>query len=130
MTLLTSYFVKKEKEVYDTSDAFLSLSNGRCLAPCPVYDLWIFKDGRVIYKGIENAEKLGVHKMYLSLEALKHLDLLLSKMSTEDIGGIRERKKPLRLLKFKGKRIVYQSNRISGSLLELDHLFKAIIKSL
>lgn len=130
MTLLTSYFTKKQKQSYNIKDAFLSLSKGRCLNDCPVYDLWIFKDGQVVYNGIENVEKQGIHKMLISHEAIKHLNQLLIELGPEDIGNIRERKKPLTLLKFKGKRIVYQSTKASGNLLELDRLFESIIKSL
>jgi hypothetical protein len=130
MTLLTTYFTRKQKQSYNIKDAFLSLSKGRCLNDCPVYDLWIFKDGQVIYNGIENVEKQGIHKMLISHEAIKHLHQLLLELGPDDIGNIRERKKPLTLLKFKGKRIVYQSNRASGNLLELDRLFDSIINSL
>lgn len=130
MTLLTTYFTKKHKQSYDVKDAFLSLSKGKCLVDCPVYDLLIFCDGQVIYNGIENVEKEGVHKMLISHEAIKHLNNLLLDMKPEDLGGVRERKKPLTLLKFKNKRIVYQSNRVSGSLYELDRLFESIISSL
>ncbi|HEX9827808.1 MAG TPA: DUF6438 domain-containing protein [Flavobacteriaceae bacterium] len=130
MTLLTTYFTKKQKQSYNIKDAFISLSKGRCLNSCPVYDLWIFKDGQVVYNGIENVEKQGIHKMLISHEAIKHLHHLLLELAPEDIGNIRERKKPLTLLKFKGKRIVYQSTRVSGNLLELDRLFESIIKSL
>lgn len=130
MTLLTTYFTKKQKLSYNVKDAFLSLSKGRCLNDCPVYDLWIFKDGQVVYNGIENVQKVGIHKMLISHEAIKYLNQLLLEMKSEDLGNIRERKKPLTLLKFKGKRIVYQSSKVNGSLLELDQLLDSIIKSL
>ena len=130
MALLTSYFVKKQKQSYDIKDSFLSLSKGKCLDDCPVYDLLIFKNGQVVYNGIENVEKKGIHKMLISFEAVKHLNQLLMDLSPLDLGGIREKRKPLTLLKFKGKRIVYQSGRVSGSLKELDSLLESIIKSL
>jgi hypothetical protein len=130
MTLLTSYFVQKQKPTYKRNDAFLSLSKGKCLDDCPVYDLLIFNDGQVIYKGIEHVEKIGIHKMSISLEAISHLNDLLNKMVPQNIGSLRERKKPLSLLKFNGKRIVYQSTKINGSLLELDNLLDSIVKSL
>lgn len=130
MALLTSYFVKKQKQSYDIKDAFISLSKGKCLNDCPVYDLWIFKTGQVIYNGIEHVEKKGIHKMFISLEAVKHLNELLLTISPEDLGNVKERKKPLTLLKFKGKRIVYQSNRVSGCIKELDNLLESIIKSI
>ena len=130
MTLLTSYFAKRQKQTYNVKDAFLSLSKGKCLADCPVYDLWIFKDGQVVYNGIENVEKKGTHKMFISHEALKYLNELISEMKPKDIGSVREKKKPLTLLKFKDKRIVYQSSRVSGSLMELDRLLDSIVKSL
>lgn len=130
MALLTSYFVKKQKQTYDIKDALMSISKGRCLNDCPVYDLWIFKNGQVVYNGLENVEKRGIHKMSISLEAIKHLNQLLMGMSPNDLGNTRERKKPLTLLKFKGKRIVYQSTRAVGNLKELDNLLESIIKSL
>lgn len=130
MTLLTSYFMKRQKQSYNLKDAVLSLSKGKCLDDCPVYDLWIFKNGQVIYKGIENVEKSGTHRMFISTEAIKHINQLLLNLMPEDIGSTRERKKPLTLLKFKGKRIVYQSSRVSGYLMELDHLLESIVKSI
>ncbi|MGM5469137.1 DUF6438 domain-containing protein [Flavobacteriaceae bacterium LMO-SS05] len=122
--------MKKQKLSYNINDAFLSLSKGRCLYDCPVYDLWIFKDGQVVYNGIENVEKQGIRKMQISQEAIKYLDQLLVEMGPKDIGNIRDRKKPLILLKFKGKRIVYQSSKVSGNLLELERMFESIIKSI
>lgn len=122
--------MKKQKQSYDIKDAFLSLSKGKCFDDCPVYDLWIFKNGQVIYNGIENVDKKGIHKMFISYEAVKHLNQLLIDMSPEDLGNIRERKKPLTLLKFRNKRIVYLSSRANGSLKELDNLLESIIKSL
>jgi len=130
MTLLSTYFTKRHKHSYNIKNAFLSLSKGKSLIDCPVYDLWIFSDGQVIYNGIENVEKEGIHKMLISHEAIKHLNNLLLEMKPEDLGSVRERKKPLTLLKFKNKRIVYQSIRVSGSLCELDRLFESIINSL
>lgn len=130
MASLTTYFTKRDRQTYNVKDAFISLSKGKCLNDCPVYDLWVFSDGQVIYNGIENVQKEGIHKMLLSQEAIKYLNQLLLEMKPEDIGGIKERKKPLTLLKFKKKRIVYQSSRISGGLKELEHLFESIIKSL
>jgi hypothetical protein len=130
MASLTTYFTKRQTQSYNVKDAFISLSKGKCLNDCPVYDLLIFGDGQVIYNGIENVQKEGIHKMLLSHEAIKYLNQLLLEMKPEDIGSIKERKKPLTLLKFKKKRIVYQSSRVSGSLRELEHLFESIIKSL
>ena len=73
-------------------------------------------------------EKEGVHKMLISHEAIELLNNLLLGMKPERVRRCsRERKKPLTLLKFKNKRIVYQSNRVSGSLYELDRLFESII---
>lgn len=130
MSILASYFTRRQRQSYNIKNALISLSKGKCLNDCPVYDLWIFRDGHVVYNGIENVQKKGVHKMMISFEAIKHLNLLLSKISSEDIGNIRERKKPLTLLKFNGKRIVYQSSKVRGGLLELDQLLESITNSL
>lgn len=130
MALLATYFSKRHKQSYNIKDAFLSLSKGKCINECPVYDLWIFKDGLVVYNGIENVEKQGIHRLFISLEAVKHINHLLLNMGPEDLGNNNQRKKPLTLLKFKGKRIVYQTSRIGGSLLELDRLLESIVENL
>ena len=130
MTLLTEYFIKSQKHTHNVKDAFLSLSKGSSLTDCPVYDLWIFRDGQVIYNGIENVDKKGTHKMLISHEALKYLNELILEMKPKDLGGVREKKKPLTLIKFKDKRIVYQSSKAGGSLMELDRLLDSIVKSL
>lgn len=130
MSILASYFTRRQRQSYNIKNALISLSKGKCLNDCPVYDLWIFRDGHVVYNGIENVQKKGVHKMMISFEAIKHLNRLLSEISSEDIGNIRERKKPLTLLKFNGKRIVYQSSKVRGGLLELDQLLESITNSL
>ena len=130
MALLTSYFTRKQKQAHNVKNALISLSKGKCLNDCPVYDLWVFRDGQVVYNGIENVQKKGIHKMMIPFEAIKHLNRLLIGVSPEDLGNICERKKPLTLLKFKDKRIVYQSSKVKGDLLELDKLLESIIKSL
>ena len=127
MILITSCATNKKVDVVDTNKAFISLSKGKCLGSCPVYDLWIFKDGKVVYSGLENVEKKGIHETKISLEQINELCKLVKKASDVEAGDIRGRDIPLSILKFKDKRIVYQSLKIKGNLLIINNLINNIV---
>lgn len=61
---------KVEKTILDTM-AFIS--RGHCYGRCPVYEAMIFNNGIVIYKGIENVDKNGLHHAKLSQTQLDAL---------------------------------------------------------
>ena len=62
MILVASCKTSSKTKIIDTQRALISLSKGRCLGNCPVYDLWVFKNGNVIYNGIDNVNKTGIHE--------------------------------------------------------------------
>ena len=126
MTLLTSYFVSKQEKLKDTNDAFLSLSKGKCQNNCPVYDLWIFENGQVIYKGIENVVKMGVHTTTISTDVVRKMNDFILNSNSRDIGDAKGRDNPLTIIKFNNKKIVFQSQRAKGNLLELNNLLEHI----
>lgn len=130
MTLLTSYFVSKQEKLKDTNDALLSLSKGKCQNNCPVYDLWIFENGQVIYKGIENVSKEGVHTITISTDLVRKMYDLILNCNPRDIGGAKGRDNPLTIIKFNNKKVVFQSQRAKGNLLELNNLLEHIASTI
>jgi len=54
------------------SDA-LSFSRTACFGQCPVYQVYIFSDGVVVYNGEANVEKSGVHKFKFSPDIFTRL---------------------------------------------------------
>lgn len=126
MILVASCKTQKRPQLIDTDKAFISLSKGRCLGKCPVYDLWVFKDGRVLYNGIDNVLKKGVQETSISLAQIDTLEKLIPTIKHHNINDVISRDKPLTILKFNNKRIVYQSSKSRGNLLFISNLLNNI----
>lgn len=118
--------MNKERMPLNTEDAILCLSKGRCLNNRPVFDLWVFDNGQVIYKGIENVDKLGIIKTNLPFDTVGRIKYLIDQISAAEVGDTKGRDNPLTLLKHKNKKIVFQSSRVKGNLLELNNLLEYI----
>ena len=130
MTLLTSYIVSKQTRHENMGDALLSLSRGKCSNGRPVYDLWVFESGYLIYKGISNVEKNGIHKTAIPLDTVNRIKSYLSSLSSNDVGDSKGRDNPLTIIKYDNKKIVYQSSRAKGALLELNNLLEHFANSI
>ena len=126
MTLLTSYFVSKQRVPENTDEAFISLSKGKSLDNRPVFDLWIFENGQVVYKGIENVDKVGVEKSIVPLDVVSKIKNLINQSNQNEIGDAKGRDNPLTIIKHNGRKIVFQSSRVKGNLLELNNLLEHI----
>ena len=46
--------------VWNPGEKFVAISSGTCSGSCPVYELYVFKDGRVIFIGRKDTGRLGV----------------------------------------------------------------------
>ena len=46
--------------VWNPGDKFIGVSSGTCDGTCPVYELYVFDDGRVVFSGRKNTSKVGV----------------------------------------------------------------------
>ncbi|WP_440121567.1 DUF6438 domain-containing protein [Tenacibaculum sp. Ill] len=90
-------------------EAFLYYGKTQCLGKCPVFDMYVFKDGTVLYEGIKNVPKLGVHEF-----SIKSGDVQEIKKELEKIDFTKKEKLtrdfPNTVLKFKGKRLAIQKN--------------------
>lgn len=90
-------------------EAFLYYGKTQCLGKCPVFDMYLFKDGKVLYEGIKNVSKLGMHEFSIKTEdvdeikkELEKIDFTTKEKLTRDF--------PNTVLKFKGKRLAIQKN--------------------
>lgn len=55
-------------------DIYIARQGGGCLGACPVYNIYVFKDGRVVFQGIQNTAAAGVRRKRISpknFEALR-----------------------------------------------------------
>jgi hypothetical protein len=46
--------------LWEPGDKFVAISSGSCNGTCPVYELYVFEDGRVVYSGRKDTSRLGV----------------------------------------------------------------------
>ena len=58
------------------------------------------------------------------------LKSFIMNLMPNDIGNSKGRDTPLNILKYGNKKIVYQTTRIKGKLLELDNLLDHIVKNI
>jgi hypothetical protein len=46
--------------LWEPGDKFVGISGGSCNGTCPVYELYVFEDGRVVFSGRKDTAKSGV----------------------------------------------------------------------
>lgn len=46
--------------LWEPGDTFIGISGGTCAGRCPVYELYLFDDGRVVFSGRKDTKKTGV----------------------------------------------------------------------
>ncbi|CAM1365723.1 hypothetical protein TOREUM_30381 [Tenacibaculum litoreum] len=105
MTLVkcsSSKNIKKE-------EAFLYYGKTQCLGKCPVFDMYLFKDGKVLYEGIKNVSKLGMHQFSIKTEDVEEIKKELEKIDFTTKEKL-TRDFPNTVLKFKRKRLAIQKN--------------------
>ncbi len=45
--------------LWNPGDKFIGVSGGTCSGTCPVYELYVFDDGRVVFNGRKDTSKVG-----------------------------------------------------------------------
>lgn len=94
-----------------------------CLGKCPVFDLYIFDEGKALYNGIRNVDKKGKHYFVVSKIMLDKIQREIIKLNTEN-SGKSTRDLPNTILKFLGKKLIVQDSR---KIAVLDELVRQII---
>ena len=59
--------------LWEPGDKFIGISGGSCNGTCPVYELYVFEDGRVVYSGRKDTSRLGVFKKKVAPEVYAEL---------------------------------------------------------
>ncbi len=67
------------KAKYIIENTFVSLRKTHCSGDCPVYDVTFFKDGKVIFNGIENVPTKGTKEFTLTEKELNKVEEMFSK---------------------------------------------------
>ena len=103
IALLSSCSSSKELQ----KEPLLYFGKTACLGKCPVYDVYVFEDGKVEYEGIKNVYKRGKHSYQLSVEELKKLKEELSQINTTKVEKLK-RDIPNTIIRFNGKNLKVQ----------------------
>ena len=73
--------------IWEPGDNFVAISGGQCSGTCPVYELYVFDDGRVVFSGRKDTAKTGVWNKKVSPTAYAELlaTLVRTKVLDEEI---------------------------------------------
>lgn len=70
--------------LWNPGDKFVGVIGGACAGSCPVYDLYVFSDGRVIFVGRELTARKGVMNKTISPEIYTSLLTLIVRSDVLD----------------------------------------------
>lgn len=59
--------------LWEPGDKFVGISAGSCAGSCPVYELYVFEDGRVVFSGRKDTKKTGIWKKQVAPEVYAEL---------------------------------------------------------
>ena len=59
--------------LWNTGEKFVAIAGGQCSGTCPVYELYVFDDGRVIFSGKKNTRQVGTARKQVGAEAYAEL---------------------------------------------------------
>ena len=107
-------------------EAIITYSKSRCFGRCPVYDLYIFDDGKVLYSGIENVSKIGNHESSISQQELGEIKSLLNNIDLKSNQNQLVRDMPVTTLIFNGDKITYNETKIPEDFQAINNLIKNI----
>jgi len=73
--------------VWSPGEKFVGVSAGTCNGSCPVYELYVFDDGRVVFNGRKGTSKVGVWNKKIAPEVYAELvtTLVRTKVLDEEI---------------------------------------------
>jgi hypothetical protein len=73
--------------LWEQGDKFVAISGGQCSGTCPVYELYVFDDGRVVFSGRKDVKKLGVWNKKVGPEVYAELlaTIVRTKVLDEEI---------------------------------------------
>jgi len=73
--------------VWSPGEKFVAVSGGTCNGNCPVYELYVFDDGRVVFNGRKGTSKVGVWNKQVAPEVYAELltTIVRTKVLDEEI---------------------------------------------
>jgi hypothetical protein len=69
---------------WNPGEKFIGISGGACNGTCPVYELYLFDDGRVVFRGRKDTTKTGTWKKQVAPEVYAELLAMFIKTKVLD----------------------------------------------
>ena len=69
---------------WSPGEKFVGVSGGSCSGTCPVYELYVFDDGRVVFNGRKDTSKVGVRTKQVAAEVYAELLTMLVRTKVLD----------------------------------------------
>ena len=70
--------------LWNPGDRFLGVSGGACSGTCPIYELYLFDDGRVVFNGRKDTSKVGVRNKTVGPEVYAEMLTMFVKTKVLD----------------------------------------------
>ncbi|WP_442264497.1 DUF6438 domain-containing protein [Tenacibaculum sp. ZS6-P6] len=95
-----------------------------CLSKCPVFDLYVYQNGKVIFNGVNNTKIKGEAEYQISTQQVKLLKGELSKLSSVvDSESKKGRDLPKTIVNFDNKTLTFKGNK---NLIVFNNLLKQL----
>lgn len=113
----------------NSSDPFIQLTKKRCLGKCPVYDVFVYQDGLVMYNGIENVKKTGRHQFKISDHQLQELQQLFTNSKFKELENPEKKGRdfPITQLSYHSKTISFQGQNMSENVKEIVNKIEEMV---
>lgn len=102
--ILTNCSSPKEMQ----KEPLLYFGKTACLGKCPVYDIYVFENGKVKYEGVKNVNKKGSYSYQLSKKDIEEITEELIRISSIENEKL-TRDKPNTIIRYKGKELKTQN---------------------
>jgi hypothetical protein len=70
--------------LWNPGDKFIGVSGGACSGTCPIYELYLFDDGRVVFNGRKDTSKVGVRNKQIGPEVYAEMLTMFVKTKVLD----------------------------------------------
>ncbi len=125
--LVVSFSCSSQK---NNNGLLLQITKKRCLGKCPVYDLYLYENGKVLFVGIDHVEKKGKFTFNANIQQLKKIDSLLQVIRTQNSSSQkfkRIRDLPVTVFRFDHRKMEFHNRDIPKELKQINEYLEKIV---
>ncbi len=130
ITIASFFFGSCNTAKIKSQEPLIQLSKGQCMGKCPVYDLSIYANGKLVYKGFENVKNKGVVEFSISQKDLDKISKLFIESSFKTLESPATKKRrdlPTTTLTYDGVSHSYQTHTMPKKVEEIIKVLEKYI---